>query len=151
MPYLLDDDFEEEFILYGIKTNNIKEYKFIYLLNKYLLTQFKRIEDLDVTFNKNTYCFSNYYYFDEISGNECYILQNNSQPLSKPPQQNSLFSEISEHHFLLKKYDFYDFFLKLNGNITQKPSFTLSLQKLNCIQYIKFIELTDNEKRLLII
>ncbi|MBV7441544.1 IPExxxVDY family protein [Weeksellaceae bacterium TAE3-ERU29] len=151
MPYLLDDEFDDEFTLYGIKTNNIKEYKFIYLLNKSLLTQFKRIEDLDVKFKENTYCFSNYYHFDEISGNDCYLLQNLSQPLKNLSQQNSLFSEVTERHSLLKKHAFYDFFLKLNGNITQKPSFTLSLQKLNFIQHIKFIELTDKEKRLLII
>lgn len=148
---ILEDDFDEEMLLYGIKTDNIKEYKFIYLINKLLSIQFKRIEDLDVTFGKSTHCFSTYQYFDEFSGNDCHILKNTSHPLSKSTQQNLLFDEITEHNFLLKRYNFYNFFLKLNGNITLKPTFALSLQKLDFIQRMDLIELTDNEKRFLII
>lgn len=146
-----EEDPIENPIIYGIKTTQIEEYTFVYKLNKSLGMQFKRIADLDVTHNERESCHSNYHYHDEISFNDCYLIKNISHSVSRSLQPALLFEEIPEQYFLLKRFKFYDFFLKLSDNIALNPTFRLSLQQQSYIKHIELIELTPKEQRFLII
>lgn len=145
----LDDDDEEEFLLYGIVAPNIAHHQFIFHVNYQLSTRFQIQPDLDVYVKNKIAHFNNYYFYDCDSKNDCHIIINVSRNLENNEAENSLFSSIEERYYLLEKYKRYNFLLKLVGNPSKEPTFALSLHRLSFVYETKILNLTKPEKSLL--
>lgn len=149
------DEFEDddEFTLFGVRTSITKEYKFVYWLNRELQFQFHRIEDLDIYMQGNLQCHSMYFYEDMLEGVSYRLIQNASHSIPRElDSPATLFGEVGEKQFLLKKYKFYNYLLKLNTSLPEDSSFELSLQQLSFIDHLKRIDrLSKNEKRTIFI
>ena len=141
---------EEEFILIGLNTISLPDYKLAYLLNKELALNLERMDDLDVTQKGVTQCYS--LYKGSKENTDYYLFAQKAHIKVNNQLQGSLFAEIEETAFLLKKRKFYNYFLKINTEITEGVDFTLPLMPLDFIKHFKIIDdLTLTEKSLIYI
>lgn len=150
MALQLFDDFEDESTYYAIQTNGIDEAKFIFLLNKLLNFSFRRIHDLDVTIKGNVFCFSLYEYNNDIDAIDYYIFKNLSHPKKSSGTSTSLFDDIAESEFILKKYKGFDYIVKIPSVDGPVLLNDVSLHDAAFIQNYTMLEnLTAKEKNLL--
>lgn len=153
MSLKLWDNIDEEFQLYGIKSNGLEEHKFVFKLNQTLNFSFVRDEDLDVTIKKETFCFSLYSYYNELTDNDFFLIKNLSHSNKDETNTvNSLFDTIETKRYLLNKYKIFDYLFKIQPNADNVKLIELSLINCTFIRHIKVIEkLNQTEKKSLLI
>lgn len=153
MAFQLWDDLEDEFELYGIRSNKISETKFVYNLNRELNLSFTRQPDLDVTFSKETFCYSLYASYDSILDAELLLFKNNSH-INKDNSvlAGGLFDSYETTRHLLRKHKLFDYLLKIPLKSDSVKWNALSLVSATHVQLIQLIDnITKTEKKSLII
>lgn len=125
----LYEEIEDNFLLFGIQSPVLDEAKFIYLLNSTFGWKLSRINDLDVTFENDTFCFSCFLYeFPHNQDDYIYVIKNKSHnKIDNITTETSLFSgtELTKSRLLLNKWD-YNYLIKFPEEISNKQ-----IQKLN--------------------
>lgn len=125
-------DFEEDYSLIGIHTT-LEDYKFAYLLNKNLQTQFQKSEkDLSLKKEANKATFSMYNYVN-LTYDFNYFLIENSFKKENSITQNQLLLTSETKIYLIPEKKNVDFFIKIIGEV--EYSFVV-----NTINKIKNIE-----------
>jgi hypothetical protein len=113
------DDFScGEYYVLGIHSA-IEEYRLAYLLNSYLGINLKRgNDDVDISIKSNKAFFPLYEYTDSNS-EESWFLVSNLYKTNIKAENVGLFSENETRLYLIPEKKKVDFFLKLEGEITQ--------------------------------
>ena len=152
MTLKLTDDFEEEFVLYGLQSNGMDETKFVFNLNRTFQARFKRLNDLDIQIKGGIFCFSLYHFEDVMHDCEYFLMRNVSHPKLSFSQNSTLFDEIEESEMILNKFRNFDYFLKIPGCFEDVPLNELTLRDADYIQNVQVIEnLNQKERNLLTI
>lgn len=148
MLRLQDNDFYDDFLLIGIKVFKYDLTKFIYLFNKHFDTKFKRVEDLDASYEGDVFYHALFVYDDEAAYNYYTIIKNISFPKVNKSDELSLFSESERQFYMLSRYKEFDYLLKINGELIDDWYKDLPLDKFKYIKSFRLIEeLTSKEKQ----
>ena len=122
------------FTLIGISCH-AKDYRISFLLNKYLCSDFLKIEDLRITLSnkKDPAEFSLYYYYDEDYFNTYYLISNRNQEFILAPEIKQVdFLLVVEGEFRKAKKE------KLLKTIRNIPNILLATE-------VKFAEIKNYE------
>ena len=89
-----------DFILIAI-TVPLRDYRFCFKLNKQLNRQFYRIEELELVFNpeEEPFYFSRYFYKDERTENEFFLLSNKGSEGFLVPEMKTVDYFLLIHHY----------------------------------------------------
>ena len=148
---LWDDD-QDDFSLFGIKSNGLNEAKFVFQFNKTLNIKFQRVEDLDAKVGDKIFCFSLYHFFHLVEDCDIYLIKNLSHSQKTQGNANSLFGIIEESNHILNKHKFFDYFIKIPTSSEAFVLNQLSLPSASFIQNFSQIHnLTNKERKLLFI
>ncbi len=145
--YRLEEEEDFGFLLYGIQTLPLDEYKWIFHLNQKLNIQLSRIQDFTLQKNAISYSFSQYHYHNTSQLLDIDVFSQLSLPTEAPSDENSLFEKEIRQEYLLPKYKNFQYILKLNS--LHNTDFLLHLQaqsEVTQIQELQFKNSTELEK-----
>jgi hypothetical protein len=112
----IEDFSEEEYSLIGIHTT-LEDYKFAYLLNKNLQTQFQKTEkEFAFKERKNKNYFSIYNYANLTYGSDWFLIGNSFKKENKT-KPNELLLTTETKTYLIPEKKNVDFFIKITGEL----------------------------------
>lgn len=151
----LYDEIEEDFHLFGVQTPITDETKFIFLLNQTFNWKLKRINDLDVTFGDDTFCYSSFIYEDPHNEEDyVYVIKNLSHDKLDNSVNHSLFNNIalSKSRPLLNKFSIYQYMIKFPQDIDSSQIKNLTLTPIEFVYNIQPInQISKKEKKYFLI
>ncbi|MDO5509621.1 MAG: IPExxxVDY family protein [Weeksellaceae bacterium] len=114
--WLIPDDFETDFQVFGIQTNQTDDVVFIFQVNLATGWLLKRCRDIDAVFQGESICYTLFQRDFEDMEASIHIVQNSAQYLTKSITPSfTLFDEVAVAPKLLRKYAAYDYFLKIEA------------------------------------
>lgn len=129
-------DLIDNFSLIGIHTSE-EDYKLAYLLNKHLLTQFKKSSEY-LDFKNKKASFPIFKFIDKNKQLSSYLIPNKTIGKNSENTTENLFSKeefFSSTAYLIQEKKKIDYFLKIEGEITN-VALNKTIEKINKIEQI---------------
>lgn len=152
MALQLWDDFEDEFMLFGISSSRLDEIKFIYNINKYFSVKFKREADFDMHLEQGVFGHSLFSYTMDPDLSPFYIIKNLSHPNQGKGNEASLFPDLGSERYILRKHKHFDYLLKIPYHLAPEELNPLPLDTAPFVtNYSHITDLTTKENKLFFI
>lgn len=126
----------DNYSLIGIHSSE-EDYRLAFLLNQYLNTKFSKLKQ-QLDFHNNSASFSVFEFIDERSQLSNHLIANKFIGDAKLSAEPNLFSNettFSNISYLIKEKKTVDFFLKIEGDITNNE-LNKTIDKINCINQV---------------
>ncbi len=136
-----DDDPIFDFKLLGLTSNFVKDYDFVFHLNKACKFSFKRIKDQEIIDNGISYNFSVYRFYHLKTKQEIDLIGNYSYPQNIKAEDFSLFEEVELVKTLIPEYKTFNYFLK--SHFLLDKEFYVTLPELKIIQDYQEIDIEN--------
>lgn len=142
----LELNFEEEFTLFGLRSN-YKDYTLAYYINKKLNINFCReSKDLSMIYMNQKIFFSLFNFYDEKNDNMWSIIKNKAEIINNNDNINNLFRNdlMTSYKYLIDEHKEFDYFIKISGLIFNKKEIKYLINRIHNIEIMT--EISDIKK-----
>ena len=142
----LELNFEEEFTLFGIRSN-YKDYTLAYYINKKLnINLYRESKDLSMIYMNQKIFFSLFNFYDEKNDNMWSIIKNKAEIINNNDNINNLFRNdlMTSYKYLIDEHKEFDYLIKISGLIFNKKEIKYLINKIHNIEIMT--EISDIKK-----
>ena len=142
----LELNFEEEFTLFGIRSN-YKDYTLAYYINKKLnINLYRESKDLSMIYMNQKIFFSLFNFYDEKNDNMWSIIKNKAEIINNNDSINNLFRNdlMISYKYLIDEHKEFDYLIKISGLIFNKKEIKYLINRIHNIEIMT--EISDIKK-----
>ena len=142
----LELNFEEEFTLFGIRSN-YKDYTLAYYINKKLnINLYRESKDLSMIYMNQKIFFSLFNFYDEKNDNMWSIIKNKAEIINNNDNINNLFRNdlMTSYKYLIDEHKEFDYLIKISGLIFNKKEIKYLINRIHNIEIMT--EISDIKK-----
>ena len=142
----LELNFEEEFTLFGIRSN-YKDYTLVYYINKKLnINLCRESKDLSMIYMNQKIFFSLFNFYDEKNDNMWSIIKNKAEIINNNDNINNLFRNdlMISYKYLIDEHKEFDYLIKISGLIFNKKEIKYLINRIHNIEIMT--EISDIKK-----
>ena len=142
----LELNFEEEFTLFGIRSN-YKDYTLVYYINKKLnINLCRESRDLSMIYMNQKIFFSLFNFYDEKNDNMWSIIKNKAEIINNNDNINNLFRNdlMTSYKYLIDEHKEFDYLIKISGLIFNKKEIKYLINRIHNIEIMT--EISDIKK-----
>ena len=142
----LELNFEEEFTLFGLRSN-YKDYTLAYYINKKLnINLCRESKDLSMIYMNQKIFFSLFNFYDEKNDNMWSIIKNKAEIINNNDNINNLFRNdlMTSYKYLIDEHKEFDYLIKISGLIFNKKEIKYLINRIHNIEIMT--EISDIKK-----